>query len=800
MTAKTPPKQPLPSQRATSAPPPRPGLDDAGRPRQDAPPATGDRDPRSYPAFPQAPVYGGPTPPYAGHLYYGSVHPGAPGDEGLFGSLDLRRLLRVARRKWLTILMALAFAGVAAAFYLLTAQKVYQARSLLELSVRRPRILAQQAAVIEEQVSASQSEEVFNTRLEKLRGAAVAAVAAEKLRKTLSPEALEKAGAPSADGAWRKLFAARLKLTILRRTRLLRVEFNHSDPVFAAAACNAFAEAAESAAFDENRTSSDAAVAWLEAQAVTQRVDLATSEDALLAFRQENKIDVLESQRRTVDDSMIEFNKALVEIQSQEARERDLLNALQQLDLKPESAGELPASIPRADEIRAALDTWMAASAERDSLLAKYTPRHPEVLAKDKMVALYREQAAEALMRAIRTTAANLDLLGKQATSLQQKKAEQTALASMLEMQIVGGRTRQAALERTRDAEDQAYRGILGRIQEARLAADENTATAKIVEPASVPEQPIKPRPLPVAALAVLLGLACGAALALVTDAIEDHVVSPQDVEAVTGIHALAAIPHADKGNRLTLSKATLDERFSEVAEAFAGLRAMLDAPQYRDYSRVVLLASSVPGEGKTVTSCNLAATWARKGQRVLLVDMDLRRPQIAGILPMPAGHPGLLDALHRSEPVDFAALVYASTCANLFVIASRPVDNASPAEVIGGQHVAELIAWARANYDHVVIDAPPLGLVGDALALAAHADCTLVMARPGTSRKRVVRHTIRRFRAAGIHNLGLVVNDVAFNATMDGGVYDYGVSRTDFADATRHPGVSGPTGPGKSA
>ena len=575
----------------------------------------------------QPPYHGMPygVPYYAGH---------AEDPSGLLGSISLYRLIRVFRKKWVTILLALVFAGVATTFYLMTTPKVYKATSLVELSVRRPRIMTQQAAVIEDQGAGVQSEEIFNTRLEKFKGQTMQNAAIARYRKQ-HPESR------MTDQELEKAYENNLTLTLMRRTRLVKVEFMHTDPQFAAAACTAFAEAAEASVYDENRIASDAAVVWLEAQATTQRAELGKADDTLLKYRQENKIDVLESQRKTVDDALMDFNKVLVDLESQEAKERDLLNALNTISLTPESAGRLPASIPRGDEIKAAIDKWMTAVADRDAMLSRYTPKHPEVEARNKMAELYRNQAQEVLSRSKATSASNLELFRQQADSIRKKKSEQSELASELELQIVERRTKLTALERTRDACDAAYRGILSRIQEARMAADENTATVKIVERAVVPERPFGPHSVRIISLAVVLGVVVGLGLGLLTDHLEDHITGAHDVEAGMGIKVLAMVPHVKSRDRREIALATINQRFSEVAETFAGLRTMLSSSQYKDHSKVVLIASSVPEEGKTITSCNLAAALAKNGRRTLLIDFDLRRPRIAGIFFNAAGDAG---------------------------------------------------------------------------------------------------------------------------------------------------------------
>jgi capsular exopolysaccharide synthesis family protein len=368
-----------------------------------------------------------------------------------------------------------------------------------------------------------------------------------------------------------------------------------------------------------------------------------------------------------------------------------------------------------------------------------------------------------------------LKLYDQQVASLERKKNEQLNMASELDAKITEGKMSLAALERARDASDAAYRGVLARIQEARMAADENTATIKVAERAQRPEKPVRPRPLQILFLAVLLGLGGGTVLALLVDKLEDRLDSPDDVARISGLRVLAIVPHVASRDRNAVATASINYRFSEVAEAFASLRSMLDSPQYRERSKVILVASSIPGEGKTITSCNLAAACAKNGQRILLIDFDLRRSRLAGIFPMPAGTCGLLEFLNSEQSdMTMAALGYPAGCDNLTVIASRPVKDASPAELMGGAKVAGLVNWARANFDRVIIDAPPLGLVSDALVLAAQADCVLMMARPDVTHKRLFLHVASRFREAGVGTLASVVNDVDFSKTAYGAYSPY--------------------------
>jgi len=669
------------------------------------------------------------------------------------GGPDNAYLLRIARRKWPTIVLTLIFALSAAGFYLSKATPIYKAVALIELSARRPRILNQQAAVIEDPSVSSQFEQTLNTQLEKLRKS-------DMIPSVLACYRHRNGDDRTPDDALAQRLRQGVSFDLLRRTRLVEVSFLDSDPTFAAQACQAFAEGAEVHARLENRDASDAAVGWLEAQAKTQRQELERADQALFDARQVSRMDVLEGRRKTAQEALLSFSGALVDVETQAAREREMLAALTAMDLTVENVRKLPATVPRAQDVASAVDRWESAVAERDAMLSKYTTEHPGVQARTQAAAIHHKQALVAMEGARTTTAANLALLDRQAAGIRQMQDEQSDLAADMERDILDRQMKLSALERARDAADASYRGILNRIQEARMSADENTATVKLVEGASMPQRPVRPRPVWILALAAMLGMAAGIVLALVVGTLEGRVVTARDVEVDAGIRIIAVIPHAATRARQEIATASLSRRFSEVVEAFAGLRMVLDSQGSREQAKVVLVASSLPEEGKTVTSCNLAVTCARGGQRVLLIDSDLRRPRIADIFSIPAGRRNLSEYLEGAD-VDLTDLVYTDGCPNLGIVAAGSLRKALPADVAGGARMSELIAWARAEFDRVILDAPPLGLVGDALALAGFSDCVLLAARPAVSRKRAICHTVQRLRDAGVDRVAAVINDV---------------------------------------
>lgn len=704
-----------------------------GRSSQDARPGAGPAE--RLPAAP-APLY------YSPGYSRSAEEPLAP------GQISLSRLLRAIRTRWQLLASVAAIGLVAAAAYLLVATRAYQADCLVEMSLLKPRIMGQRGAVIEDtEFFRSDRGDILSTRLEKLKSPNV-------LDKALT-NVLNTVGNPFRDELrLRRYLEKNVSLRLVRNTQLLRISVLHSDPAFAAGVANAFAEAAEAMVAEENKTASDSAVAWLQAQVILQQAALEKADQALMEFDKENRIEQLQREKARVEDSLKGFGVVLTQTESQESLTRDLYDSLAKLDIASGKAGGLSATIPRAKEIESLVEQLTIAASKLDELQTKYTPNHPEVTAQ-------RDIIRSLVQRARDTVASNLALLKQQAESLRRNIEEQSNRAQSLEQQIVERTARRTALERTREAADVSYKGILGRIQEARLSADENTATMKIVERARVPERPVKPRKTLALLLGLLAGAAIGAGLVLYVDTIEDLVTNSADLEQEIGLRIIGIVPRMAGELEANAALVSLTDEISAPAEAFAGIRGLLDSPQYAAVSRSVLVTSTAPGEGKTVSACNLAIASARSGRRTLLVDLDLRRPRVAAVFDLKGQDRELRAALRGQQPDLFQKLPAPTKCANLDVIATRGALNLSPAEIVGSPSVRKFFDWAESAYERVIIDSPPFGLVSDSAVLGTLVGSVILVCRPNRSRKRALQYAARHFREVGANVIGVVANDV---------------------------------------
>jgi succinoglycan biosynthesis transport protein ExoP len=714
--------------------------------------------------------YGGGN--YYGGAGYGGGYYGGPyggqqqeDEEAALGSMDPARILRVCLKKLPVLLNILLLSAVAAWAYYQAMPVVYSATGLVEMSVRGRRIMASTSAIMDDNASLEYSEEIFNTRLAKLKSRDVQSQAISRFRRDYPRLQISDADLANA--------IRNVNLALKRRTRLVEITAISIRAELAAALVNVYADTASQHAMDENKAISDNAVFWLNAQADAQRKLLEKADQAIVDFMAKNQLDSLTSQKSAADASLMTYNTEVVAVENEVARAVDMMKSLEVIQTNPQAIGSMPESVPRSSEIALVLSRLQSAKAEYDSLLVRYTDKHPLVNAKEKEIAVIQQQFAESAKRAHETAAANLDLLRKASETLRWKKEEQLKLGGDLDLKIKAVEMKLEQLQREKEANTMSYRGILNRIQEARLAQDENTATIKIVEKAEIPKNPMNRWLIPIMIFGLLIGVVVGVAVVLMLDKLEDKIISPADIEKRMRMKILALLPHVVKTTREQLALTVATKKFSQVSEAFAGLRALLESPRYQEINRCVLVISTQPEEGKTITVCNLALSYAQSGLKTLLVDFDMRRPRIARIFGVvEKAKASLLHVLEKGDPAMFSQLPVETEYERLHVVVSKAAEEISPADIMGRQSVKDFVEWAKANYDRVIIDSPPFGLVSDSVVLGQLAGAVFVVCRLGRSKYHPIVHAVREFRHADCKVIGAIINDVRYRSGDNH--YDY--------------------------
>ncbi len=308
---------------------------------------------------------------------------------------------------------------------------------------------------------------------------------------------------------------------------------------------------------------------------------------------------------------------------------------------------------------------------------------------------------------------------------------------------------------------------------------------ATIVDNASLPTSPVSPKPVRNLGLAAVLGLLLGLGLAVLRELLDTSVKNAEDVAQVTDTPVLAGIlfdSNAPKHPLLT----ELDPHAPRV-EAFRILRTNLQFIDVDRDKKVFVVSSSVPGEGKTTTASNIALALRDAGERTLLIDADLRRPQLAKLFGL-EGSAGLTSVLLGRIELSNAVQQHRASGLEVLTSGSLPPN---PAELLQSHVMHQLLEKARSDYDVIVIDAPPLLPVTDAALIASRADGALLVVRQGSTTRDQLAHSLDRLAAVGARPLGIALNMVpARGGRAYGYGYGYGYAPQDRAGA--HKGLSG--------
>lgn len=691
---------------------------------------------------------------YGPSSYGGSPYYGADGSSGDFHGVSFQRVLRIVFRQWKVIVLV-ALIGFALGFLSLRmTTPLYRAVSEIEMSVRRPRIV-QSDAVYEER---SRDDVIINTRFAKFRSPPMEDLVVKNyLTKYPHQDVSER--------LLRQTIRSSVSWSKDNKANIVRVSVVSSDPEFAARLANTLSVSAGELMIRENQALSDGAVKWLQGQVEEQRTNIDKVEAESSHVRQEVQLDALTQRKEALGASLVALSTEYSNQQNQLAKAQTQCDFLKKFQEKTPNLETLPEGLPRQQLLSELIARWRAADEAFRSAAGRYTELHPAYTEAETRLQSARNQLAAFTQTLTQTLDNQIRLLKQQN---EQVKARMNAVETEsleLEKKLVQGQQQLSRLDRKHVVADNAYKALLKRMEEARLAADETMAFTKVLREASVPGRPFSPDPVRKLALALLFGLAAGIALACLIELWVDEISAVSELEGM-GLSIVGVIPQQkETSSRGDLAVVGLRDKFSSMFELFAGFTAMLTSDRFRDQTRVLLINSAIPGEGKTICACNLAVSAALNGARTLLIDCDLRRPQLSKIFNIGEEHPSLLEWLSDdTHQLKYEELINRGVHKNLDLITSRPLHGVNPAELMGRGHIQDLILWARKNYDRVIIDSPPFGLAGDVQILANEVDSVLLVSRIGLSRRGALKHAVKRLKEMDVAILGVIANDVTLN------------------------------------
>lgn len=346
------------------------------------------------------------------------------------------------------------------------------------------------------------------------------------------------------------------------------------------------------------------------------------------------------------------------------------------------------------------------------------------------------------------------------------KQARKTAIA------VARKEFRLQELMREAETNRNLYDTFFTRIKEANQARQLETANARVVDTAVVSSIPVKPNKTLTMALAFVLSLMLGVLLAFLLDYLDSTFKGAEDVEVRLGVPMLGLLPIA-KGKKKTdfAQPIFLEDGMQGFAEAMRTVRTGVILSSIDSPHQIVVVTSSVPGEGKTTTSLNLALAMGQM-EKVLLIDADMRRPSVAKACGIPGASPGLSNLVAGSA--DMQQCIHHLPDGNIDVLTAGLIPP-NPLELLSSKRFREVLTHLSEQYDRIVIDSAPTLAVSDALMLATMANAVIYVVKSDSTAFHTARTGIQRLQRVSAPLAGVVLNQVNFTkASKYGSYYGY--------------------------
>jgi succinoglycan biosynthesis transport protein ExoP len=598
----------------------------------------------------------------------------------------------------------------------------------------------------------------------------------DRLRATATASKGEKNSAPVAKGevtpserrAVIGFIRGHLAVTVLGSTSLVEIRYRDVDPRFAAGVVNRMVETYSDedlrSRYDRTNHVSD----WLQKQLKNLQSEAKDAQQQLVDYQKvHNIVGTAENSNltiQTLEQLSSSVDSAEADRIMKESRVRDF-------DSMSPNLVAVMGDNPSLEALRTQLETLETQQAQ---LTAKYGPKHPKIIDLQTQIRNVQAQIDSEVALARRQVRDEYEgALGAEQALRKRLDAQESAAYKLNE-----GAAQFAILRNQAELTRDLYDTLQMRLKEATVMAGLSATKITVVDAAQVPDLPVGPRKGLIMGMGLLGGLLGGCVLAFLIESIDDRLQTSDEVESVAMLPSLAAIPHfhgeAEKSKRrngrgtgdgdlgasqLSPQLVAVRDAKSVSAEAYRNLRSALLLSSIDNPPRTIVITSAFPGEGKTTTAINVAIVLAQRGEKVLLVDADLRLGKLARVFGLIGSNIGLSTMLaepsiYREIPAPLPELP------TLHVLPAGPRPP-NPAEMLSSARMGEQLRQWSQEYDRIVLDTSPLLAVSDTQSMAVYADAVVLVTRARMTRKRALLRARDMLLRINAPIAGVVVNDV---------------------------------------
>jgi len=561
-------------------------------------------------------------------------------------------------------------------------------------------------------------------------------------------------------------------------TRLVDITFRHQNAQMGARIVNAIADSLALQNREKQEINESGSGKYLKQRIAELQEQIRAGQESLLSYSKSHEILSLDPGQNTTLDRLVDLNRQLVEAEN----DRKIAEANYFAANQPDAAVAL--AYENSKEITDAEAKLPELRQKRAQLLVTATEQYPEVQEVNQEIAAVEADVEAIRQRAIKTVLTNLE------TKYQQALGHERAIREAFEQQKKSTATQNEAAVNYRliqqgiETNKSLLNGLLQRLGENEVAAAGTADNIRVVDYAVVPDKiyPDGPWRLLWISLAFLLSSALAVGAAVFVEHLDDTLRSSKDVRSVLQASCLAVIPSVIASRLPRLLPRTADLNLNGggdrgtimfpdrnappyVTEAYRRLRTAVLLASGKLPPKKILVTSSTMGEGKSTVVANLAASLAKTGAKVLVIDADLRRPRQQTLFSL-NNNAGLRDLL--SGPTDDNAalgLIKSHSQSGVHVLTSGK-EPPNPAELLGSERMGQLLEFLEKKFNYILIDSPALAACTDAVLLSLVADGTLLVVQGGQSPREVVRYSYEQLRSVGARILGVVLNNVGINSS----------------------------------
>lgn len=546
-------------------------------------------------------------------------------------------------------------------------------------------------------------------------------------------------------------FLRHLTISPIRNSRLVDVTFESISAEMAAQCANELARAYIEQSLDFKFRSTREAADWLKAQMESQRKQVETTEQALQKYKEQTDSVSLEDKQNIVTQTLAELNAAVTKARTERMQKESLYNQIRAIQHDRAALDTFPAilSNPFIQQLKGQHADLQRTEASQSEKLGE---KHPDMLKTKRAIAEADAKLQGEIGKVVLSLKNDYEAALSQERRLQGALEAQKAEAMALSRKGID----YGVLSRDASTNRQMFDSLLQRTKETNVSAENRTSNIRVVDKAEVPRRPVRPNKTMNLLLAIFGGAVFAAGLAFFFEYIDNRIKNPDELKNFLGLPFLGLVPRLNdkEAGENPLLHTGVPTSF---AEAFRNLRTNVLFSSAEDGGRAVVVTSTGPGEGKTTVASNLAIALAQAGQRVLIVDADMRKPKVHTAFKENQA-PGLSNVLVGN--VKASEAVRKTPVQNLWLLVAG-VAPPNPAELLGSQRFRDFLSTLQEHFDWVIVDTPPVMAVTDASVIGHIASGVIFVIGCEQTSKYTANAALEQLEGAHARFLGGVLNKV---------------------------------------